>query len=341
MTSETPHIAESGSLAPSQDWLPIEKMMRERLRKCVTLLPQVLSEDDPNAVHDLRVWTRRLQQVIVTLFPDPSLPEARMMTRALRRARQALGGWRDCDVVVAALVHKVRQTRNAEQKQAWEFVLASARDEGRRQARLARKALANRKLFTLAHHAQILFEHRANHANSNGASPMVVLQASIRAAYEQWREGLARAKASMDPIEVHAFRINTKRLRYRIELLRDLGSPKAKAALSSLKDLQEELGSWHDNLSFARIVSEALANPEFLMQHPRAASVILRRFDREGALHLAQVKRLLNEIPGSGGLFRLHRAIAACCGEPPTFPRNAGIVQPNSNGHIVQADPQT
>ncbi len=93
-------------------WALLEKLLQNRLRNSLSLLPKVLGEDDAGLVHDLRVWSRRLQQMIVTLFPDAREPEAREMVRALRRARRSLGGWRDCDIVIAMLDRKLRRVQS-------------------------------------------------------------------------------------------------------------------------------------------------------------------------------------------------------------------------------------
>src|SRR5215470_5204720 len=109
----TPLLPESEELVPQGQIRPqLEKLLRDRVRKCVGLLPKVLAEDDPDAVHDLRVWSRRAQEVVVTLFPKPLPPEARAMVRTLRRARRSLGTWRDCDVLAELLERKVRRIRN-------------------------------------------------------------------------------------------------------------------------------------------------------------------------------------------------------------------------------------
>jgi len=57
----------------------------------MSLLPKVLAEDSVDAVHDLRVWSRRLQQVVSTLSANPLPSETRTMVRALQRAREHLG----------------------------------------------------------------------------------------------------------------------------------------------------------------------------------------------------------------------------------------------------------
>jgi len=60
----------------------LEKLLRVRLRKCMALLGRVLEEDDPAAVHDLRVWRRRLQQVIIARFPETLARESQLIVKA-------------------------------------------------------------------------------------------------------------------------------------------------------------------------------------------------------------------------------------------------------------------
>jgi CHAD domain-containing protein len=307
----TPLLTESEGSVPAAQVRPqLEKLLRDRVRKCVSLLPKVLAEDDPEAVHDLRVWSRRLQQVVVTLFPSPRPPEARTIVRTLRRTRRSLGGWRDCHVVIALLARKIRAVRNPAQKQAWEMAFAMARAKLQRQMRRARHRIANRKMFTLAQRVQGLIESGPIGSAEDDANPFRVLENSVAAAYSEWREGLARAKSSADPFEIHAFRIQTKRLRYRIELLRDLGSATAKSALSSLRTLQDELGRWHDGLAFARMTAEALADPDYLVAQPVTAAAILRKLDRENARYLSRVRVLLGRIDEQADASPLHSAVS-------------------------------
>ena len=299
--------------------------MRVRLRKCITLLPKALSEDDPEVVHDLRVWSRRLQQVVVTIFPGARQPEARSMVRALRRARRSLGGWRDCDVVIAMLQRKLRSVQDDEQKLAWEMVLASARRQLQKQMQRARRRIANRKMFTLAQKGEQLLKQNPTAPGQAQLSPIATLEASIASAYVDWRDGLGRAKASDDPAGIHAFRIQSKRLRYRIELLRDLGSASAQTALAALKSLQDELGRWHDNIAFTRVTAEGLADPDFLMQHPLAAAAILQNLDHEGARHMKKVRRLLTRMYEEADSSPLHEAIEEFrkAAQPPVEPIEA------------------
>ena len=251
---------------PTEVWSRLDKLLLDRLRKCAVLLPRILSRYDPDAVHDLRVWSRRSQQLIVGLFPQPRPPEARAIMRALRRARHSLGAWRDCDVLIALLERKARRIRRADERQAWEMIRDLARKKRQRQMHRARSKLANRKLLALVHRGQELIERRVVPHGERDRDPFATIVSSVGEAHAQWREGLACARASLKTADIHAFRIQTKRLRYRVELARDLGSSTAQEALASLKAIQDELGRWHDSAELVMLAANALADPEFLAQ---------------------------------------------------------------------------
>ena len=270
--------------------VPTEKLLQDRLQRFILLLSKVLSQDSVDAVHDLRVWSRRLQQVISTISVHSSSPEVRLMVRALRRARRAVGGWRDCDVLLDLLERKARRVRNPGQKVAYEMVRHLALDKRKQEICRARSKLANRKLFSLAHRAQNLLHDLSQ--NEEQAAEEVTSR-SIAEGYAEWRQALSCACESYETARIHAFRVRTKQLRYRIELARDLGDGGAELALKSLRSLQDVFGSWHDNIQMMRLAAEALADSEFLLKHPTSAALLLRKLDRDQLIQSQRVQWLL------------------------------------------------
>jgi CHAD domain-containing protein len=297
-----------------QNRAALEGLLHDRLRKFMSLLPKVLAEDSVDAVHDLRVWSRRLQQVVSTLSADPLPSETRTMVRALRRARRALGGWRDCDVLIDLLERKARRVRNPEEKKAYAMIRELALSKRDRGIRRARRKLANRKLFTLGHHAEKFLEELAQGERQDAAE---VMASAAAAGYADWRQALSRAYESFDPIEVHGFRIRTKQLRYRIELARDLGEHDAEPALDFLKSVQDVLGSWHDHVELLRLTAEALANSEFLLKHARLVALLLRKSDREQVVQTKRVRQLLASTNESAQGSALDHWMARYCREMP------------------------
>src|SRR2546428_579492 len=89
----------------AQAWKKARELALRQLDLLVSLEPRALSGDDPDAVHDLRVASRRLQQVLDLLHPAPQHGEVRRLRRKVRRCRRALGEVRNC---AAPAVHRVR-----------------------------------------------------------------------------------------------------------------------------------------------------------------------------------------------------------------------------------------
>jgi len=311
----------SGSAAgPDEARLALEKLFRDRLRKFTALLPKVLAEDGVEAVHDLRVWSRRLQQVVTTLSPAPRSAEARTIVRTLRRARRALGGWRDCDVMIEQLERKARRVRDPEEKKACAMIRDLAQSKRDREISRARRRLSSRKLFTLAHRAHKFLHNLPQRDSAEGQGPpdaAAVIAASAAAGYRDWRAALVRACDGFDPLAIHAFRIATKRLRYRIELARDLGARDAAPALDFLRSMQDVLGVWHDQIELLQLTAQALADPQFLLSHARLVAIVLRKGDSERSAQNARVRRLLAETGASVEGSALDRWITSYCGGAP------------------------
>ena len=76
-------------------------------------------------------------------------------------------------------------------------------------------------------------------------------------------------------------RIATKVLRYRTELLYDVGARHFKGQLKWLADLQDALGVWHDRQVLHRAVAEALARPEILLNEMQSARILLAELEKD------------------------------------------------------------
>jgi CHAD domain-containing protein len=90
---------------------------------------------------------------------------------------------------------------------------------------------------------------------------------------------LAAENRSID--NLHAWRIATKRLRYRAELLADSGNPVSKPLVKDLKEIQTALGDWHDRCVLMDCAGEFLARPDFLVQHPDLGGALLADMEKE------------------------------------------------------------
>lgn len=272
--------------------------MRKGVRRLVNDVPKVLAAQNEKAVHDLRVCSRRLQQILIAMFGGSPPKKARAMRRLLRGTRRALGAWRNRDVVIGALERRERRARSEERRQAWAMVRETALAERKREIRRARKRLMKLNVFSLAETAEDLIES----AGRQGAATDASFWASVEAAWKDWKTAHERALQSLRQDDIHAFRITTKRMRYRVEVARELGTGGTDALLNWFKRLQNGLGRWRDRIELSAIIARAIANPDVLMQNSRASIILLTELERLARRAEHDLGEELRAINGSSDL---------------------------------------
>ncbi len=283
------------------------KMLRKGLQRFVNDVARVLTGEDQGAIHDLRVWSRRLQQVLVGIYGERLPRRARALRRVLRRTRRAIGQWRNYDVVIEAVERGVRRARNEERRRAWSIVLKSASEARRREIRRARKRLMKLDVFGIREAGGALIEASGPAHDTLDAS----FWAAVSQAHDRWREAYANAVKSKQAEDLHAFRIRTKRLRYRIELARELGIEGTKPLLEWFKKLQDGLGRWRDRVELGRVIAGSIADPDRLLKESRASIVLLTELERLRRRSDRDVDELLHGISGSAGSARCEEWVTA------------------------------
>jgi CHAD domain-containing protein len=267
----------------------LARMLRRRVKKFLALAPEIRADANAKTVHDVRVWSRRLQQAITAFFPKPHGGKVRRLRRMPRRFRRGLGEWRNCDALLEIVTRRQRRTRSEAKRQAWELVreyLLRTRDKQvtRAEKKLLREdtgdydALARRLL-----------------GQSRGESPEILMTRlcdSVQGAWIKWRSALTQARQTRAVDDLHAFRVATKALRYRTELLYDLGHKEMKAELKWLRDLQQALGIWHDRQVLDQAVAEAVARPDFLLHRIQAVRVLLDELEKDRGREAQEVEKI-------------------------------------------------
>jgi len=175
---------------------------------------------DEEAVHDLRVASRRLTAALALWAPLLPARPARLARRRVRRLRRGLRAARDLEVARAGLATRLPHTDPAA-KVAVEALAA------RLERRLATETLRARRLVTRARLARI---RRAVERAIEGRDPaprdLPALQAMARAHVAATRraalEALAAAAAHDVPQMWHQARLDIKRWRYATECARGL-----------------------------------------------------------------------------------------------------------------------
>jgi CHAD domain-containing protein len=251
---------------------------QRRLEKFVSLFAKALVNDHPETIHDARVWSRRLQEVFRVLFPQPRIGKSRKLIRTLRKLRRALGECRNVDVTLALInnKHSPASASNSNQQQSWYLIVDYLREKRARQIARARDELARHDITQFVLRTQSLLQ-----PDELAQEPEELLKQSVEAALADWNNALRAAQENPQANQIHALRIAGKRLRYRAELLADLGDATAKPRVKSLKLLQDELGNWHDRYILLQLIAEFIGRPDFLVDHPATGRALLAEMERE------------------------------------------------------------
>jgi CHAD domain-containing protein len=293
---------------------------------------ELLSVEDPGAVHDMRVATRRLRaalEVFEPCFPRRRLRRAR---RALGELADALGERRDRDIQIqwlrdqspgdgderAALEAFLEQLR-AEQQQA-NVALALALEElghQRLDDQLTELAPRARRRARGGRGRELKLSHRDRSSARGEGSPEPSPSASLREGAslviakrcERLYRVAAPALRESETAALHKMRIEAKRLRYTLELTSFCFGPYAAEAGRRARELQDAIGAIHD-------LDVVLPR---LLAHEGARPFVARQRQHRGALYAAFRERW-SALEREGFRERLMGALEEPPDEPPDEP---------------------
>ncbi|HEV2233493.1 MAG TPA: CHAD domain-containing protein [Terriglobia bacterium] len=261
---------------PGEEWSKVRKLAVHQLERFLSLEPKVLRGDDPDAIHDMRVATRRLQQALDLLYPPPAAGEIRKLRRVLQRSRRSLSEIRNCDVLLKNVGARLARKRTP-RREIWTAVEHYLHQ---RRSKSFEKALRRISKTNMA----VFYVHLKGHLTVNGAKPDPAHHPEHEAESQQLDTELFyqrisgaledTAKSFEDQIAlslrepsasvIHGARIAAKRLRYLVEVVREFGVPGSDELLVWLRRLQRQLGEWHDLEVLEEMMIDMVARREFL-----------------------------------------------------------------------------
>ncbi len=268
--------------APQNPWATVRALALKQLDRFMSLEPKVLRGDEPEAIHDLRVASRRLQQVLDLLYPAPRHGEVRKLRRRIRRSRRALGEVRNADVQLAR-VEKILSRKHAAQRETWEafrdyLLTQRSRNFGKAVRRLSKQNLAVfyiRLKGVLQAAEPVPAEDPSRHpVPAEASSPQDFqkrLTESLARVWEAFETQVAESHRDPKIAVIHGVRIAAKRVRYLTEVLHELGTAGSAETLTWMRALQENLGNWHDLEVLEQMMVEMVARPAFLSEHLETA----------------------------------------------------------------------
>ena len=221
------------------------KVLRFHLRRLRARVAEVRRGEDPEAVHDARVATRRLRAAWQVFDMGARDRSARSFEPDLRRLGRRLGAVRDLDVLLASAVAYQRGLPEPEASAlhsmltTWSAERASARDR-------LHHVLVSRRYRRFVADFRNWLRDEPRTESTPGAAFRVRHRVTSRAwdAYEPVWAFEGRLEAA-DLVTLHCLRIAAKHLRYTLEAFREV-LPGADALLAAVAALQNHLGALHD-----------------------------------------------------------------------------------------------
>ena len=242
----------------------LEEVMRRRADVFFSLEGAVIAGEDPEAVHDMRVASRQLQEVLGLAFADD--PRTSEMVRVIRRARRAQSRVRDLDVMSARLL-KMGKKADEEVRDLLRF---ATRELQSRRKRFHKKMVSGLEALNLRNlRTQVEGLQKGDGGGEDGpwvksGKVLAVARALIEDRTEAFRNAVAVASETALTEEFHRARIAGKRLRYILEASDELGFGHYRRRIARLRRIQQALGVWHDLEVLGEAMSKILARREMV-----------------------------------------------------------------------------
>jgi len=266
----------------------------------------VLETEATEAVHKMRVTTRRLQASLDLLEDQLNAPK---LKRRLRRWRRALSLVRNYDVFLE-LMEQQSPSRGQVRREQFQLVKNMLQQQRVKTAAKVRPLIERIDIdkIALTLGLQPSQTEAADRAADEGSSldhtqakqtckPAMVIDERRVVAYaadrldqriNEFQALVAQSHPATDPAELHQLRIAAKRARYLLETVSQMGHGDASRTLRWLKTLQDRIGDWHDFEALEEEIISIVSSREFMKEHLAESGRML-----QAAAHLQKKKEVL------------------------------------------------
>ena len=301
MMAETPSEPVAGDPAPElpkaspKTRRPLLSILQAQLESLQKHHSAVMASDDPEAIHKMRVTTRRAQASLDLLEGQIDIRPAK---RRLRRWRRQLSKVRNYDVFLVLLEKEAAKLRPGN-RLPFELVRVVLQQRRTDTAARVREYLVDKRVGRLAARIGLLvieespFAVRENGGDTAAAEPAGSrVSEELSARIDELRLAghtadrldqrvaeflalAAQSHPSTKAAELHELRIAAKRVRYLLEIVSEMGYGDAVRALAWLRNLQDRIGDWHDLESLEEEILNVVSQRDFLKDHLLESSRML------------------------------------------------------------------
>jgi CHAD domain-containing protein len=287
----------------------LAEILTSQLETLQTHHRAVLETDDPEAIHKMRVTTRRLQASLDLLEGEL---HAHKLKKRLRKWRRMLSLVRNYDVFLI-LIDKEAGARRRTRREQFESVKAILHKRRERRAAKVRKYMQSVNIGDIAAKLGLAITQPSSATNDQpNAEPYDVKKKSpvepdagkrfavneskiaghvaerLERRVAEFQTLAAQSHPSTTAKDLHELRIAAKRVRYLLEIISDLGYGNAAQALVWLRTLQDRIGDWHDVEALEEEIIAMVSRRRFMREHLSESSRML-----EAAAHLQKKKESL------------------------------------------------
>lgn len=277
----------------------LREILRQKVEAFFSLEESVLAGEEPEAIHDMRVASRRLQEVLQLVFAEaPRLPG---LIRVIRRARRVQSRVRDLDVMAEHL-DSMAKGATADARKTLRFVQKAMGGRRRRRHQKMAEALKSLDLGGLCADLEGLMATGLGEGPDPGSGSaltrtQVALRARARIAErtDAFQKAVSTARDSLGPDDLHLARITGKRLRYILETSDELQIGSFRRRIEPMRAIQQALGHWHDLEVLEETATGLLADRDvFRRRLPlvRAGCELIAGWRAEKAAHVQTFLKL-------------------------------------------------
>lgn len=262
-------------------------LLRQRLVSLLNAMPAAQAGDE-DSVHQARVASRRLREALPVLGARANGAALDRAEKRVKRITRALGPVRELDVTLSLLAEL--EGKGAAPKRAIARVRKAVTEERQKRRTEMLEEMTPSKLDKLR---KRLVEVAA--PDAHGSVPRnALVEAAAKSAQRArlLKAAIDRAGSVYLADRLHRVRIEAKKLRYALEIQRELAKSRSNAGLTRLKNEQDLLGRVHDL--------------EILIDRARGVQSKLSPRDRIGMAELNKLIRVLEDECREGHAHYMH-----------------------------------
>lgn len=255
------------------DWAYIA--INKHLQKVVKHEKDVLTDKNPEDLHQMRVGMRRLRSAIAGFAPALKLPKS-ATEKKIGKVAQILGSLRDLDVLDAALENNYKPSLPAKEQKYLETVLDDIKKQRRYALKEVKETLKGKQYKVLKESLNEWLEQPGYHKIANMSieevlPDLLLPEISRLLLHPGWLVGNEVKITELEAVEkilakqggfLHSLRKETKRVRYQMEVFSEFYGENYATYLEDIKAIQEILGKIQDSHVLTEFFEASAVNIE-------------------------------------------------------------------------------